>query len=238
MPLVRLNKRLADLGLASRRRAEALILAGQVRVNGVVATDLATKVDPDKDLVAVDEAALAPTGPRGFLLNKPVGYVCTKGGEEGPTIMDLLPEGAADMAYAGRLDKDSRGLVLLLRDGRLNYALTAPATHLPKRYEVRCAQEPASSQLQKLAAGVNLREGRTRPAQVERLGPGRFAIRLTEGKNRQIRRMCERVGLEVADLKRTHIGALGLGALAEGHWRELAQAEEAALRQAVGLVPA
>lgn len=235
MPLVRLNKRLADLGLASRRGAEALITGGKVRVNGAVVTELATKVDPDKDTVTVDQAALAPQGPRGYLLNKPIGYVCTKGEEEGPTIMELLPKGAADMAYAGRLDKDSRGLVLVLRDGRLNYALTAPETHLEKAYEVRCVEEPATSQLQKLAAGVTLKEGRTRPAKVERLSMHRFQIKITEGKNRQIRRMCERIGLEVGDLCRVAIGPLELGKLVEGNWRELWPEEEAALKKAVGL---
>lgn len=235
MPPVRLNKRLADLGLASRRGAEALILAGKVRVNGAVVTELATKVDPDTDSVTVDPAALAPTGPRGFLLNKPVGYVCTKGEEEGPTIMELLPEAAASMAYAGRLDKDSRGLVLVLADGRLNYALTAPETHLEKAYEVHCVEEPATSQLDKLAAGVNLKEGRTRPAKVERLGFNRFRIKITEGKNRQIRRMCERIGLEVDDLCRVSIGPLLMGRLLEGNWRELWPEEYEALKRSVGL---
>lgn len=233
--MVRLNKRLADLGLSSRRGAEALILAGQVKVNGVVVRELATKVDPESDKVEVEAAALKPSGPRGYLLNKPVGYVCTKGEEEGPAILDLLPAAAAPMAYAGRLDKDSRGLVLMLADGRLNYALTAPETHLEKAYEIRCSEEPSDGQLDKMAAGVSLKEGRTRPAQVARLGRKSFLMRLTEGKNRQIRRMCERVGLDVADLCRIAIGPLGLGELPEGKWRELKPAEEAALAKAVGL---
>jgi pseudouridine synthase len=235
MALVRLNKRLADLGLASRRGAEALILAGQVKVNGAVVTELATKVDEEIDKVEVDKAALAPRGPRGFLLNKPVGYVSTKGEEEGPSIMDLLPPEAADFAYAGRLDKDSRGLVLLLADGRLNYALTAPETHVEKAYHVTCAAEPASSQLEKLAKGIHLKEGWTRPAKVERLTKQRFMIKLSEGKNRQIRRMCERIGLEVTDLCRVAIGPLELGSLLEGKWRQLGPLEEKKLKEAVGL---
>jgi pseudouridine synthase len=233
--LVRLNKRLADLGLASRRGAEALILAGQVKVNGAVVTELATKVDEAKDKVEVDKAALAPKGPRGFLLNKPVGYVSTKGEEEGPSIMDLLPPEAADFAYAGRLDKDSRGLVLLLADGRLNYALTAPETHLEKAYHVTCAEEPSSSQLEKLASGIHLKEGWTRSAKIERLTKVRFLIKITEGRNRQIRRMCERVGLEVTDLCRVAIGPLELGHLLEGKWRQLGPLEEKKLKEAVGL---
>ncbi len=235
MAQVRLNKHLADLGLASRRGAEALILAGQVRVNGAVVTELATKVDPAADTVTVEKAALAPSGPRGFVLNKPIGYVCTKGEEEGPTIMELLPPAAAGMSYAGRLDKDSRGLVLLLADGRLNYALTAPESHLEKEYQVECEEDPSSNQMAKLAAGIRLGETLTRPAKVERIRPNLMRMRISEGRNRQIRRMCERVGLTVRDLCRVHIGPLQLGRVKEGEWRELSAREEAQLAQAVGL---
>jgi pseudouridine synthase len=233
MPPVRLNKRLADLGLASRRGAEALITAGKVRVNGVVVTELATKVDPETDKVTVDKAALLPSGPRGFVLNKPVGYVSTKGEEEGPNIMALLPPEADPMAYAGRLDKDSRGLVLLLADGRLNYALTAPESHLEKTYEVTCVEDPTSNQMTKLAAGIRLGDSLTLPAKVERIAPFKMRMRITEGRNRQIRRMCERIGLEVTDLCRTAIGPVQLGRLPEGQWRELNEVEERNLHLAV-----
>ena len=114
--VVRLNKHLADLGISSRRGAEALILAGKVTVNGIVVTELSTKVDPGKDVVSVDSTA--PQGPPGYILNKPEGFVTTKAEGEGPNILQLLPPDAQGMSYAGRLDKDSRGLVLLLADGR------------------------------------------------------------------------------------------------------------------------
>lgn len=233
MPSVRLNKHLADLGLASRRGAEALIISGQVRVNGGVVTELATRVDPAVDKVTVDKAALQRKGPRGFVLNKPVGYVTTKGEEEGPTIMALLPPDADAMAYAGRLDKDSRGLVLLLADGRLNYALTAPESHLEKVYEVTCVEDPTSNQMAKLAAGIRLGDTLTLPAQVERIKPFQMRMHITEGRNRQIRRMCERIGLEVTDLCRSAIGPVQLGRLPEGQWRELNEVEERKLHLAV-----
>lgn len=233
--LVRLNKRLADLGLASRRGAEALILAGQVKVNGKLVTELATKVDPAKDKVEVSALGLVPGGPAGYLLNKPVGYVTTKGEEEGPAILDLLPPAAASMSYAGRLDKDSRGLVLMLADGRISYAITAPDTHLEKEYEVICETEPAESQLAKIAKGLLLKDGPTRPCRVEPMGGRRFRIILTEGRNRQIRRMASRVGLEVTDLRRVRVGPLRMGSIAEGQWREMSRREADELRETAGL---
>jgi len=230
---IRLQKRIADLGLASRRAAERLISAGDVRVNGVVVTQLGTKVRPGLDTVTVSESALRRQGPAGYVLNKPVGYVTTKGKDEGPTILSLLPPAAAAMAYAGRLDKDSRGLVLLLGDGNLNYALTSPETHLEKEYLVGVAEKPADSQLEKMARGLTLADGPTRPCRVS-AGKGRsFRLWLTEGRNRQIRRMASKVGMDVTDLLRVGIGPLSLGSLPEGRWRELGDAEEKALREAV-----
>jgi pseudouridine synthase len=230
---IRLQKRMADLGLASRRGAEALIVEGRVRVNGVVVTELGTRVDPTLDRVELDPSATAHGGPAGIILNKPVGYVCTKGEEEGPNILALLPAEAAAMAYAGRLDKDSRGLVLLLDDGRLNYALTAPETHLEKEYLVRVAEKPSPGQLEKMARGMQLNDGPTRPCRVSSAGERAFRLWLTQGRKRQIRRMASKVGMEVTDLLRVSIGPLSLGNLAEGAWRALNPDEEKALRAAV-----
>jgi pseudouridine synthase len=232
-PGVRLQKRMAELGLASRRGAEALISAGRVRVNGAVVTELGTRVDPLRDRIELDQAGMPPPGPAGFVLNKPVGYVTTKGEEEGPTILGLLPAEAAGMAYAGRLDKDSRGLVLLLSDGRLNYALTAPETHLEKEYLVQVDAKPSPGQLEKMARGMDLKDGPTRPCRVSAVGERGFRLWLTQGRKRQIRRMASKVGLEVTDLQRVRIGPLSLGPLAEGAWRELSKSEEAALRAAI-----
>jgi pseudouridine synthase len=235
---IRLQKRMADLGLASRRGAEALIVEGRVRVNGVVVTELGTRVDPALDRVELDQSAVARAGPAGIILNKPVGYVTTKGEEEGPNILALLPAEAAGMAYAGRLDKDSRGLVLLLDDGRLNYALTAPETHLEKEYLVRVAEKPSSGQLEKMARGLQLNDGPTRPCRISAAGERGFRLWLTQGRKRQIRRMASKVGMEVTDLLRIGIGPLSLGNLAEGAWRALSPDEEKALRAAVARTPA
>jgi pseudouridine synthase len=232
---IRLNKHLADLGLASRRGAEPLITGGKVLVNGAVVTELSTRVDPAKDKVTLAPGALDATGPVGYLLNKPVGYVTTKGEEEGPAIWDLLPPAAAAMSYAGRLDKDSRGLVLMLADGRVSHAITAPESHLEKEYEVACDPEPTGYQLEKMAKGMKLKDGPTRPCRVEPMGGRRFRIVLTEGRNRQIRRMCERVGLDVRDLRRVRVGPLRLGSIAEGQWREMRPAEVDELREHTGL---
>jgi pseudouridine synthase len=232
-PRIRLQKRMADMGLASRRGAEALILEGRVRVNGVLVTELGTRVDPVSDRVELEKSGAERAGPSGIILNKPVGYVTTKGEEEGPTILALLPPEAAGMAYAGRLDKDSRGLVLLLDDGRLNYALTAPETHLEKEYLVRVAEKPSSSQLEKMARGLKLNDGLTRPCRVSAVGERGFRLWITQGRKRQIRRMASKVGMEVTDLMRVSIGPLSLGNLAEGAWRALNATEEKALRDAV-----
>lgn len=224
---------MADLGLASRREAERMITAGLVRVNKTVVTELGTRVRPGVDSVEVDPSALKRNGPAGFVLNKPAGYVTTKGEEEGPNILSLLPAAAAEMAYAGRLDKDSRGLVLLLADGRLNYALTAPESHLEKEYLVEASEAPAQSQLEKMAKGLTLNDGATRPCRVRAEGGRRYRIWLSEGRKHQIRRMASKVGLDVTDLCRVRIGPLNLGALAEGAWRELSAPEEKALRGAL-----
>ena len=235
---MRLQKYMADLGLASRREAEKMIAAGQVRVNKVTVREMGTRVRPGLDSVEVDPSALRRRGPAGYLLNKPAGYVTTKGEEEGPNILSLLPAPAAGMAYAGRLDKGSRGLVLLLADGRLNYALTAPESHLEKEYLVETAEAPAQSQLEKMSQGLTLKDGPTRPCRVRAEGGRRYRIWLSEGRNRQIRRMASRVGMDVTDLLRVRIGPLKLGTLAEGAWRELSPAEEQQLRDALSTVQA
>lgn len=229
-PGVRLQKRLADMGLASRRSAEKLIATGQVRVNGAVVKTPGTRVGLNDTIELQSQPNF---GPRGFVLNKPVGYVTTKGGDEGPNILSLLPVEAARMSYAGRLDKDSRGLVLLLEDGRLNYALTAPETHLEKEYVATAVERPSTSQLEKMARGLSLNDGPTQPCRVRADGDRGFRVWLTQGRKRQIRRMASKVGIEIVDLRRLSIGPLELGDLVEGAWRVLSKDDERVLWAAV-----
>lgn len=228
---VRLNKHLADLGHASRRGAEKLIAEGRVKINGRIVTELSTQVDPDTDQVEVSEALAEVT--LGYILNKPVGYVTTKGKEEGPAILDLLPKDAADMSYAGRLDKDSRGMVLMLADGKLSYAITRPGTHLEKEYWVRVEPYPRGAQLTKMKEGLPIDGKITKPVVIGEVQADRFRMVLTEGRKRQIRRMCEKVGLKVLELDRVRIGPIKITGLKEGQWRPVKAAEIEALQRAV-----
>ncbi len=233
----RLQKIIADLGLASRREAEKLILAGAVKVNGEIVTELGRRADPAKDKVEVDPAALQAKAAqiRWVMLHKPWNVVTTRGEGEGPNVMGLLASDPANAGLwpVGRLDKDSRGMLLLTNDGVLGYALLAPDSHLEKEYEVRVGEEVAESHLDKLRQGVVLDGSKTKPTQCRRTSERSFRLVLTEGRNRQIRRMAGKVGLDVKDLFRLRIGPLGLGGLAEGAWRVLTIQEIASLQEAV-----
>ena len=237
MPLERLNKILAHQGHASRRDAEKLITDGRVKVNGVVVRELATKVDPAVDKVEVEAAALAEkrAATTWIMLNKPPGVVCTKADGEGPNVMGYLPDEPALQALrpVGRLDKESRGLIFLSNDGVLGYAILDPDTHLEKEYEVQVAERLGESHLDKFRAGMIVDGKRTRPAPCQMVGENRFRVSLSEGRNRQIRRMTDKMGVTVTDLFRVRIGPISLGPLPEGRWRRLREDEVNSLRQAV-----
>ncbi len=236
---VRLQKVLAERGLASRRGAEALIAQGLVKVNGRVVTEMGLKVDPDKDLIEVDQAGLEAKAQdlAVLMLNKPEGIVTTRAEGEGRSVMDLVSAHplAAQMNPVGRLDKDSCGLLLLTNDGRLQYAIVAPESHLDKEYEVSLSAPAMPGQLARMAEGVRLDGRPTLPARIKPINNTRFLMTLTEGRNRQIRRMAEKVGLEVARLRRLRVGPVELGGLAEGKWRALSPAELKSLRSAAGM---
>jgi pseudouridine synthase len=237
MPLERLNKVLAHQGHASRRDAEKLITDGRVKVNGVVVRELATKVDPAVDKVEVEAAALAEkqAATSWIMLNKPSGVVCTKADGEGPNVMGYLPDEPALQALRpiGRLDKESRGLIFLSNDGVLGYAILDPDTHLEKEYEVQVAERLGESHLDKFRAGMIVDGKRTRPAPCQMVGENRFRVSLSEGRNRQIRRMTDKMGVTVTDLFRVRIGPISLGPLPEGRWRRLREDEVNSLRKAV-----
>jgi 23S rRNA pseudouridine2605 synthase len=234
-PTMRLAKYLAHAGVASRRSAEALIADGRVSVDGVAVTDPARDVGEDIR-VSVDGRPLAGPEPRVmYALNKPVGVVSTARDTHGrPTVIELVPAHGLRLYPVGRLDIDSAGLMLLTNDGQLANRLTHPRFQVPKTYRAKLARAPiADEALELLRGGVQLEDGVTAPARVRRLGgAGSNLIELTihEGRNRQVRRMCQAVGHPVLELVRTRFGPLPLDGLQPGAHRRLADAELERLR--------
>lgn len=228
----RIQKVMAARGLCSRRAAEQMILQGRVRVNGRPVS-LGDKMNPAKDLLSIDGETLPlHRGAKNMyiMLHKPRGYVTTVKDELGrKTVMDLVKNLPMRVFPVGRLDKDSEGLLLLTSDGTFANLLTHPSHGISKTYRVTVRPRINEQQALDLTAGVVLDDGiRTKPAVVHVLDSdggeeGRSVIEITikEGRNRQVRRMCAAVGLEVARLKRSSIGPLKLGMLKPGKWREL-----------------
>jgi 23S rRNA pseudouridine2605 synthase len=232
---VQLHRALSKLGLASRTQAWAWIEAGEVEVEGRVVTDPLTWVDLDRQRItrAGQEAAAAP--PIVLALHKPRGFVTTRADERGRrTVYDLVPPGLPWVFPAGRLDADSEGLLVLTNDSQLAVQLTDPARHVPKTYHVTVPGDPPAETLEQLRQGIDYGEGPTRPAGVRRLGRrgGAAVVEmvLTEGRNRQVRRMWAAVGHRVRRLVRVAIGAYRLGDLPPGACRTL---DAAAIRQLI-----
>ena len=233
---IRLNKFLADRGVASRRASDRLIEDGRVRINGRVVTDLGTKVEEERDKVSVNGK---PVGGRErhvyFVLNKPVGFITTLDDPEGRhTVRELMPRGAR-VYPVGRLDADTSGLLLLTNDGDLAHKLMHPRYGVAKTYRVRLAREPRPEQLRRLTTGVRFDRGKISGlARARRIDPGFDAIMIEvvvhEGRFRQVRKMCEAVGLEVTGLHRVGYGPIRLGPLARGMFRELSADEVTKLR--------
>lgn len=227
MTFIRLNKYLGELGIASRRAADRLIEEGAVTVNGKVVNTLGSKVDPAKDLVKVKNKISQPR--EGFIyiaLNKPTGYVtaCRRTSLTPDIVLDLvdIPE---RIFPVGRLDKDTTGLLLLTNDGDLTFHLTHPSGECEKEYEALLSDAIPASALAKLEQGVMLSGEKTQPVHVALLQPNRIRLILKEGRNRQVRRICQKVGYPVCELKRIRIKKLMLGDLPLGQWRPLTSAE-------------
>jgi len=231
----RLQKVLAHAGVASRRRAEEMIVEGRVQVNGEVVTQLGTKVNPHRDVIQVDGRPLGkPERPVYVLVNKPRGVLSAARDTRGrKTVVDLVP--ARSRLYpVGRLDLDSEGLMLLTNDGALALRLAHPRFEHEKEYRVLVAGVPDEAALARLRAGVGLEGGWTRPAQVEverSNGDTWLRMVLREGRKRQIRRMLEKVGYQVLRLIRVRMGPLRLGDLPPGAYRPLTRDELAAIRR-------
>lgn len=240
-PLLRLQKILSRAGVASRRAAEALIAEGRVTVNGETVREMGVKADPSVDDIRLDGRRIRAAERRRYiLLYKPVGYVTTRvDPERRPTVMDLV-SGVREYVYpVGRLDYDTEGLLLLTNDGDLAARLTHPRHGLERTYEARVAGVPDEAALERLRRGVPLDGRRTLPADVVRVdrpsAGGRGALlrlRIREGRNRQVRRMCEAVGLPVRRLVRTQFGPIADGRLKPGQWRDLTPAEVRMLQRA------
>ncbi|MCR4963788.1 MAG: rRNA pseudouridine synthase [Firmicutes bacterium] len=231
---IRLQKFLAERGVASRRAAEQMIAAGRVQVNGKTVTDMGVKIVPERDRVLVDGAEPpAPPQLRYILLHKPTGYICSVRDEKGRrTVLDLVP--AAQRLYpVGRLDYDTSGLLLLTNDGALTHALLHPSRQVEKTYWAETEAVPDESGLQRLRRGVYLSDGKTAPAKariVKRLPDGAVVeLTIHEGRNRQVRRMMEAINCPVRRLKRVSVAFLTLEGLPLGGWRELSPEEVARL---------
>ena len=234
---IRLQKVLSQAGVASRRAAEKLIADGRVSVNGTTILEMGVKADPERDDIRVDGRRIkVATRQRYILLYKPAGYVTTRADpERRRTVMDLLG-GVRDYVYpVGRLDYDTEGLLLLTNDGDFAARLTHPRHGVDRSYEARVAGMPDQEAIDRLRRGIPLDGHRTLPADVVLLNEGRRdrdgVLRLTirEGRNRQVRRMCEAVGHPVQTLKRTRIGPISDRRLKPGEWRELSADEVRAL---------
>lgn len=230
----RLQKVLARAGLGSRRVCENLIDGGRVTVNGRIA-ELGRRVDPVTDEVAVDGVpiSIAP-GLVYYLLNKPSGVVTTAEDTHGrSTVVSMVPP-EPRVHPVGRLDMDTEGLLLLTNDGTLTHRLTHPRFGVPKEYLAEVEGRPGRGAMRALREGVDLDDGPTAPAEASLLGPGLVRLTIHEGRNRQVRRMCEAVGHPVRRLVRTRIGPLRDPHLGPGKWRELTRDEVRELERATG----
>lgn len=230
MNTVRLQKFLAEAGVASRRASEQLILKGDVLVNGRIARELGTKIDPARDDVIVDGRQVKPRRKIYIALHKLPGFVTTRSDPQGrPTVFNLLPKEWQHLYPVGRLDRESEGLIFLTNDGQFALRLTHPRYGVSKKYEVTVAGRVEQPQIERFRRGV-MDEGEklsVRAARILSANNSRsvLELELAEGKNREIRRLCEALGLKVERLQRRQIGPVKLGELRPGKWRTLTESE-------------
>lgn len=237
---VRLQKFLAESGVASRRKSEELIESGKVKVNGHVAS-IGDKVNPKKDTVTVNGKKIVKQKDNTYIvLHKPRGFITTMSDEmDRKCVAELIKDVKVRVFPVGRLDRDSEGMLIFTNDGEFANALTHPTKHVPKTYRVTVRPSISEEQLTALTEGIIIDDRKTAPAEVHVVTKEEnrvvLEIILYEGRNRQIRKMCEEVGLEVARLKRTAIGSIKLGMLKQGAWRHLTDDEVRKLMIASGM---
>lgn len=237
----KLHKFMANCGVASRRKSEALILEGVVKVNGEVVTNLAERIDPKVDKVTVRGKRISlPKEKVYYMFFKPEGYLTTTTDPEGrPTIFDLIPELKGKVNPVGRLDKDTEGLLFLTNDGDFAFRMTHPKFQVKKTYRAIVFGEITPHALKELAEGVKLEDGLTKPAEVhlreERERMSVVEITIHEGRKRQVRRMFDAVGFPVIFLKRTQIDKIALKHVDKGHYRKLTDKEITRLKSRLQL---
>ena len=236
---VRLQKFMADCGIASRRKSEELIAAGKVKVNGKIA-QIGDKIDPKSDVVSVNGRKVAKANNYVYLaLNKPRGYVTTMSDEmDRKCVAELVADVGRRVYPVGRLDRDSEGLLLFTNDGAFANALTHPSRHIAKTYRVSVRPKITDDQITVLTSSMMIDGRKTLPAEVRIISSEEdksvLEIVLYEGRNRQIRRLCEEAGLETVRLKRTAIGQLKLSGLKVGEYRHLTHEEVSLLKRQSG----
>lgn len=233
-PLKTLERVLSKAGLGSRVEARSWIHAGRVQVNGKVLRNPDHWVDMQRDLVRFDGKPLVVRERMYVLLYKPSGYLTTYKDPEGrPTVYDLIADIGTFLSPVGRLDLDTSGLLLMTNDNRFAERVTNPRSHVPKTYLVKASTRLTDAHLQQLRDGIDLADGPTRPAVVRRVRDSakytHFEVTLTEGRNRQVRRMVEALGAKVLKLVRVKVGSIAIGTLPIGQWRLLTPGEVAAL---------
>jgi pseudouridine synthase len=236
-PLKTLERVLSKAGVGSRVDARRWIGSGRVKVNGHVVRDPDHWVDMQRDHVRVDGKPLQPRARIYVLLYKPTGYLTTYRDPQGrPTVYDLIADVGTFLSPVGRLDLDTSGLLLMTNDNHLAERVTNPEAHVPKTYLIKASMRLTDEQLQQLRDGVELSDGPTRPARVKRVRDSEkythLEITLTEGRNRQVRRMIEALGATVLKLVRVRIGSISIGTLQIGRWRLLTDGEVRALQAA------
>lgn len=230
---IRLQKFLAQAGVASRRASEELIVSGRVSINGSVATELGVRVEPGRDDVRVDGKRIRPAASQWFALHKPRGYLSTRSDPEGRrTLYELVPPPMRRLFYVGRLDFDSEGLVLLTNDGDTAHRLLHPRFGIDREYDVELEEQVDDAALEQLRRGVQLDDGRARARTARRRGGNRVVLTLKEGRKREVRRMFAELGYRVVRLRRVRYGPIRLGDLESGEWRALEPRELDALRRA------
>ncbi|MBQ9757958.1 MAG: rRNA pseudouridine synthase [Clostridia bacterium] len=229
--MIRLQKYLANAGVASRRAAEKMIAEGRVSVNDEIIREMGVQIDEDYDVVKVDGEAVKNTEKKYYImLNKPVGFVTTVSDDKGrPTVMDLVSDISARIYPVGRLDYDTEGLLLLTNDGDLTFKITHPKHDIAKTYVAEVTGNITMDTILQLRRGVMVDGVKTSPAEVEVVGATQYGtkveITIHEGRNRQVRKMFEALGCIVKKLKRTKEAGLTLGHLPSGKWRKLSESE-------------